>query len=219
MYETHEFISLSTSAAHTNMMYLLSCNEQLFYLLPTACPNECISSDVTAEHEMINSLKQCKEDAGNQMWLVRSDGSYIMIESHDEPGKCIAVDYEHGDDQEMMVNTCYNGELMLKDCESEYGAEWYFTGGQLVNTLCWSSGLSSMMTVFLEEENDVDMQACLKDVAVWGANDEAILKADTFMFVDRLPMAPMHMTVEEINDKVELRAALPSMTDPVEGNA
>lgn len=145
----------------------------------------------------------CKEDEETQMWLVRSDGSYIQIESYDEPDMCIAVDYEHGDDEEMLAKTCYNGELFLKDCSSDYGTEWYFTGGQLVNTMCWGAGLSSMMTVFLEEKNNVDVQECTKDLAVWGANDEAVLKADTFMFVNRLPESPFHMTAEKVNDELD----------------
>lgn len=184
-------------------------HEELFYLLPTACPNECISSHVTSDHEMIDSIKKCKEDEETQMWLVKSDGSYIMIESYDEPGMCIAVDYEHGDDNEMLAKTCYNGELFLKDCDSEYGTEWYFTGGQLVNSLCWGTGLSSFMTVFLDDDEKMNTQECLKDVAVWGGNDEAVLKADTFMFVNRLPMAPVHMSHEEVNEELDKKDEKP----------
>mmetsp|Transcript_23181 Transcript_23181/g.48906 ORF Transcript_23181/g.48906 Transcript_23181/m.48906 type:complete len:203 (-) Transcript_23181:198-806(-) len=162
----------------------------MFYLLPVACPHECITAHATGDsHELIDSLKQCEEDEEAHMWQVRSDGSYIMIESYSDRGKCIAVDYEQGDGESMLAKTCNDGELVLTECDADYGTEWYFTGGQLVNSLCYGAGLPSMMTVFLENGNDT-VKKCKKDVAVWAANDEAILKADTFMFVNRLPEAP-----------------------------
>ena len=127
------------------------------------------------------------------MWLVRSDGSYITIESYYEHGMCIGVDYKHGDSEAELAKKCYNGELVLTDCHSDYGTEWYFTGGQLVNSLCWGAGFSSTMTVFLEDDKNKVVKECKKDVAIWGANDEAVLKADTFMFVNRLPKAPFRI--------------------------
>merc|ERR1719203_1935275 len=121
--------------------------------------------------------------------MVRSDGSYVMVESRARPGMCIGVDHEAGDDRAMLAKTCYNGELVLRDCrppgdDDDGGGEAagpasaverYFTGGQLVSSLCWGAGLSSMMTVFLDDEGD---------------NEDAVIKADTFMFVSRLPIAP-----------------------------
>lgn len=136
---------------------------------------------------MTDSVEDCNELDTTQMWLVRSDSSYVMIESYDCPGMCIAVDYEMGDDDKMIEETCFNGELMLKDCNSDYGTEWYFTGGQLINSFCWGMGTSSVMTIFMN--NGV----CESSVAVFGLNEEAIMKADTFMFVNRLPSSP-HFT-------------------------
>ncbi len=136
---------------------------------------------------MTDSLEDCYELDTTQMWLVRSDSSYVMIESYDCPGMCIAVDYEIGDDDKMIDETCYNGELMLKDCNSEYGTEWYFTGGQLINSFCWGMGTSSVMTIFMNDG------VCKSSVVVFGLDEEAIMKADTFMFVNRLPHSP-HFT-------------------------
>ena len=151
---------------------------------------------------MVDALKECSDHAENQMWLVRSDGSYVMIESYDEPGKCIAVDFENGDDEKMVAKTCYNGELVLKDCyHADYGAEWYFTGGQLINGFCWGAGLASMMTVFIEDKKNQLIKECKKDVAVWGPIDEAVLKADTFMFVNRLPDAPFF--IRDVDDVLD----------------
>ena len=158
---------------------------------------------------MIDSLVQCDVRADEQLWMVRSDGSYIMIESYDDPGMCIAVDYESGDDKAMAAATCFNGELMLKPCrDTKYGTEWYFTGGQLVNTFCWGVGLSSYMTIFVDEKEGKLIKECKKDVAVWGAVDEAILKADTFMFVNHLPETPFFLDVDEVLDGKE-----PKMTE------
>ncbi|KAL9178993.1 hypothetical protein ACHAXT_011966 [Thalassiosira profunda] len=204
-------------------------HEELFYMLPTACPNHCVSSDVDSTHEMTDVLKTCADGADSQMWRVKSDGSYVMVESYDHPGMCIAVDYEKGDDEAMLAQTCFNGELFLKECydgssshdgwgkpgwggdddddgwhgpgrHPTLGTEWYFTGGQLVNSMCWGAGLSSMMTIFLEDKNNVDLQECTNDLAVWGANDEAVLKADTFMFVNHLPEAPFTNVIEDVLD-------------------
>ena len=144
------------------------------------------------------------------MWRVISDGSYIMIESYNNPGMCISVDYEPFDDETMVANTCNDGVLMLRDCNSVYGAEWYFTGGQLINSFCWAAGLSSMMTVNIE---DADSYTCEKDVAVYGRIDEAVLKADTFMFVNRLPAAPLFIyDVEYALDQSPSRDSLDKPT-------
>ena len=166
---------------------------------------------MSKENEMTDSLDDCYALDTTQMWLVRSDSSYVMIESYDCPGMCISVDYEIGDDDKMIDETCYNGELMLKDCNSEYGTEWYFTGGQLINSFCWGMGTSSVMTIFMN--NGV----CESSVAVFGLDEEAIMKADTFMFVNRLPHSPhftqnvedcdddevAHMEDDEYDDKVQ----------------
>ncbi len=172
---------------------------QVFFLLPAACPNKCISSHVSTYDEMIDNIKVCQVDEPSQMWRVISDGSYIMIESYNNPGMCISVDYEANDDEAMVAETCLDGVLMLKDCNSVYGVEWYFTGGQLINSFCWAAGLSSMMTVNLEGK---DSYTCQKDVAVYGAIEEPLLKADTFMFVNRLPEAPFYISdVEDALDQ------------------
>jgi hypothetical protein len=134
---------------------------------------------------MTDSLDDCYEIDTTQMWLVRSDSSYVMIESYDCPGMCIAVDYEIGDSDQMIDETCYNGELMLKDCNSAFGTEWYFTGGQLINSFCWGMGTSSTMTIFMKDG------VCESSVAVFGLDEEAIMKADTFLFVNRLPHSPI----------------------------
>ena len=90
---------------------------------------------------------------------------------------------------------CEDGLLMLRDCDSVYGTVWYFTGGQLMNSFCWAAGLSSMMTIDID---DPMTYTCKKDVAVYGRTDEALLKADTFMFVNRLPRSPFYISdVEE----------------------
>ena len=65
---------------------------------------------------MTDVVKTCAHGADSMMWRVKSDGSYVMIESYDHPGMCIAVDYEKGDDEVMLAQTCYNGELFLKEC-------------------------------------------------------------------------------------------------------
>eukprot|EP00578_Thalassiosira_sp_NH16_P006384 CAMPEP_0181122358 /NCGR_PEP_ID=MMETSP1071-20121207/25267_1 /TAXON_ID=35127 /ORGANISM="Thalassiosira sp., Strain NH16" /LENGTH=357 /DNA_ID=CAMNT_0023207315 /DNA_START=93 /DNA_END=1166 /DNA_ORIENTATION=- len=182
-------------------------HKELFYLLPAACPDECISSLVTSSDEMIQSLIRCDSKDDAQLWLVRSDGSYIMIESYDDPGMCIAVDYEQGDDKKMAASTCFNGELVLKPCKAEYGTEWYFTGGQLINTFCWGVGLSSLMTIFINDKKGKLIKECEKDVAVWGAVDEAVLKADTFMFVNHLPNAPFSIDVDEVLDGKEPKSS------------
>jgi hypothetical protein len=139
---------------------------------------------------MSDAVEICQDDELTQMWLVRSDGTYVMIESYDNPGMCISVDYEDGDNEGMVAETCLDGILMLRDCHSVYGTEWYFTGGQLINSFCWAAGLSSMMTVNIK---DGDNYECEKDVGVFGRINEPVLKADSFMFVNRLPRAPFHV--------------------------
>ncbi|KAL7550967.1 hypothetical protein ACHAWF_014169 [Thalassiosira exigua] len=166
----------------------------------------CISSHTNGQDELVDSLKRCRENDEYQMWKVISDGSYVMIQSYDDPDLCIAVDYEDKDDKEMLAKTCLNGEVMLKDCHSEYGTEWYFSGGQLVNAMCWGFGLSSALTVFVDDSNKQDeLQECFKDVYVWGLNEEALLRADTFMFVNWLPNAPAYLDVDEVNDAIGRR--------------
>ncbi len=168
------------------------------------CPHECITSHVMGNtFEFIDAINQCKEHDESHMWLVRSDGSYIQIESYYDRGTCISVDYERGDGESMLARTCHKGKLVLKDCSSEYGTEWYFTEGQLINSLCWGAGLSSVMAVFLEDRDDTNsvVRECKKDVTVWGANLEALLKMDTYMFLNRVPEALFH--IEDVEDALD----------------
>jgi len=148
-----------------------------------------------------DSLKECREYEETQLWRIISDRSFIMIESFDNPGKCIGVDYDKGDSELNVAKMCFNGELVLRDCyDADYGAEWYFTGGQLVNSFCWSAGLSSVMTVLFEDKKQL-IKECQKDLTVYGAVGEALLKADTFMFVNRLPTSPIDIPdVDDILD-------------------
>ena len=166
-------------------------NDELFYLLPAACPNNCISSYTNEYDEMKDSVKICEHAEPSQQWLVRSDGSYIMIESYDYPGMCISFDYQSGDNDVTVSQLCEDGVLVLRDCNSVYGTEWYFTGGNLISSLCWAAGLPSMMTVAVA---DATKYECSTDVSIFGKMGEAVLKADTFMFVNRLPMAPFFIT-------------------------
>ncbi len=69
------------------------------------------------------------------MWLVQSDSSYIQIKSYYNHGMCISVDYKRGNREVILAKTCYNSKLVLKDYHTEYITEWYFTGGQLINSL------------------------------------------------------------------------------------
>ena len=182
-----------------------SSNDELFYLLPAACPNNCISSYTNEYNEMKNAVKICEHDEPSQQWLVRSDGSYIMIESYDYPGMCISFDYVSGDNDVTVSQLCEDGVLVLRDCNSIYGTEWYFTGGNLISSLCWAAGLPSMMTVAVADPTRYE---CSKDVSIFGKMGEAVLKADTFMFVNRLPMSPFIIT--------NVSAALEGKTESVE---
>ena len=165
--------------------------EEAFYILPTACPGQCISSDVNEEYEFSEVIKTCKHDE-SQKWNVLSDGSYVMIESYDRPHWCMAVDYKDGDKDEAFEKTCM-GEyyLALKECGS-YGTQWYFTGGQLISSMCWAGGLSSYMSVYLDDD-----KKCQDYVSVWGETPkEALMRADTFMFVSHLPESPVEVDVD-----------------------
>jgi hypothetical protein len=154
---------------------------------------------------MKDAVKICEHDEPSQQWLVRSDGSYIMIESYDYPGMCISFDYVSGDNDVTVSQLCEDGVLVLRDCNSIYGTEWYFTGGNLISSLCWAAGLPSMMTVAV---TDATRYECSNDVSIFGKMGEAVLKADTFMFVNRLPMSPFFIT--------NVSAALEGKTQAVE---
>ncbi|KAL7460510.1 hypothetical protein ACHAXS_000954 [Conticribra weissflogii] len=88
-----------------------------------------------------------------------------------------------GDSEEMLRQTCRNGLVRLEDCNSAFGSQWYFTGGQMISSLCWSAGVSTYLTVFID-----GMNRCDSMLSVWGNPQDAIVRADTFMFVDRLPV-------------------------------
>ena len=77
---------------------------------------------------------------------------------------------------------------MLKDCRYDHGTEWYFTGGQLINSLCWGSGISTYMAVNIDSD-----QECDSDLQVWGDAADDVMRGDTFMFVTRLPDAPFYI--------------------------
>jgi len=165
--------------------------EEAFYILPTSCPGKCITSDVDEDYTFKDAVEPCKHDE-SQKWNVLSDGSYVMVESYDRPHWCISVDYQDGDKDETFVDTCM-GEyyLALKECGS-YGTQWYFTGGQLISSMCWAGGLSSYMAVFLDDD-----KKCLDNVSVYGKSpNDAIMRADTFMFVSHLPDSPVEADVD-----------------------
>ncbi|EJK70173.1 hypothetical protein THAOC_08491 [Thalassiosira oceanica] len=72
-------------------------NDDLFYMLPSGCGNMCASSRTNGDKELEDSIEICQSGAVDQRWMVRSDDSYVMIESYAHPGKCIATDYTEGD--------------------------------------------------------------------------------------------------------------------------
>ncbi|KAL7485873.1 hypothetical protein ACHAW6_011473 [Cyclotella cf. meneghiniana] len=162
-------------------------DQDMFHLLPVACPGYCVSSYTNRNFEMVNSLSRCSGSSDmSQWWKVHSDGSYVMVESY-ETGLCISVDFVFGDTPAMLTEACNNGIVTLRACSADYGTQWYFTGGQLVNSLCWGAGISSALTVFPDPDRDGD---CDGAVSVYGSPYDPILRADTFMFVNRLPQAP-----------------------------
>lgn len=167
-------------------MALLYFN-QVFFLLPSSCTNQCVSSRVNRFSEMANSLVQCNNRDLTQRWTIRSIGSYVKVESFRNRGKCIGIDYEKGDSRKMLREACENGILMMKDCDTEYGTEWYFTGGQLVSSVCWSSGVSTYMTAKFEGRKK---EECEPALSVWGGEGDVLLRADTFMFTSSLPLSP-----------------------------
>ncbi len=165
--------------------------EEAFYILPTSCPGKCISSDVDEEYAFKDVLETCKHDE-SQKWNVLSDGSYVMVESYDHPHWCISVNYQDGDKDKMFEDTCM-GEyyLALKECGS-YGTQWYFTGGQLISSMCWAGGLSSYMAVYLDDDKQ-----CEDNLSVYGKSpNDAVMRADTFMFVSHLPESPIEVDVD-----------------------
>jgi len=164
-------------------------DDKAFYILPSSCPGQCITSDVNGDYEMETVLKTCRHDK-DYKWNVLSDGSYVMIESYDRPHWCIAVDYKDGDDDKFFEDACKGDYfLALKEC-GEYGTQWYFTGGQMVSSMCWAGGLSSFMAVSL----DKGKEKCEDSLTVEGETiSDAIFRADTFMFVSHLPKAPFEL--------------------------
>ena len=163
--------------------------DEAFYILPSSCPGDCVSSNVNDDYEFKDAVESCEQDK-SQKWKVLSDGSYIMVESSDNPHWCISVNYQDGDDDKTFEEACMNSYLALKECGS-YGTQWYFTGGQLISSMCWAGGLSSFMYVSL------DNKKCDSNLSVYGeAPNDAIMRADTFMFVSHLPKTPLKVDVD-----------------------
>mmetsp|Transcript_9154 Transcript_9154/g.13151 ORF Transcript_9154/g.13151 Transcript_9154/m.13151 type:complete len:293 (+) Transcript_9154:109-987(+) len=162
--------------------------EEAFCILPTSCAGKCISSDVDEDYAFKDALETCDHDE-SQKWNVLSDGSYVMVESYDKPHWCISVNYQDGDEDETFEETC-KGEyyLALKECGA-YGTQWYFTGGQLISSMCWAGGLSSYMSVYLDDDKE-----CEDNLSVYGKSpNDAVMRADTFMFVSHLPESPIEV--------------------------
>ena len=180
---------------------------QMFRMLPAACPGHCVSSYTNKNFEMTNSLARCSGPLDDtQWWRVHSDGSYVMLESYDT-GLCISVDFEHGDTPGMLLQACNNGIMTLRECGGDHGTQWYFTGGQLVSSLCWAAGISSAMTVYPDPDNE---GKCDGAISVYGTKNDAILRSDTFMFVNRLPESPLDV------DDIIMPTLSPSLS-PTEG--
>ncbi len=49
------------------------------------------------------------------------------------------------------------------------------------------------MTVFLEGRDNKEVKECKKNVAMWRSNNKALLKADMFMFMNRILEDPFHI--------------------------
>lgn len=167
----------------------------MFRMLPAACPGYCVSSYTNKNFEMTNSLTRCSGPLDDsQWWKVHSDGSYVMLESYDT-GLCVSVDFEYGDTPNMLSKACNNGIVTLRECGADHGTQWYFTGGQLINSLCWGTGISSALTVYPDPDKD---GKCDGAISVYGTVNDAILRSDTFMFVNRIPEAPFEVEVDDL---------------------
>lgn len=161
--------------------------QQMFRMLPLACPGHCVSSYTNQNFEMTNSLARCSGPLDEaQWWKVHSDGSYVLLESYNT-GLCVSVDFEYGDTPDILRKACSNGIVTLRVCGEDHGTQWYFTGGQLINSLCWGAGISSALTVFPDPDKK---GKCDGAISVYGSTDGPILRSDTFMFVNRVPEAP-----------------------------
>ncbi len=139
---------------------------------------------------MANSMVPCNNRDLTQRWSIQTIGSYIKIESFRNRGKCIAIDFETGDSRMMVREACESGILMMKDCDTEYGSEWYFTGGQLISSVCWGFGVSTYMTAKFEGRKKNECEPAL---SVWGGEGDVLLRADTFMFTNNLPRSPFQI--------------------------
>jgi hypothetical protein len=186
---------------------------QLFRMLPVACPGYCVSSYTNRNFEMVNALSRCSGATDrSQWWKVHSDGSYVMLQSFDT-GLCVSVDFEYGDRPFMLARACGKGIVTLRDCGVDSGTQWYFTGGQLVNSLCWAAGVASTLTVYPDPDKE---GMCDGAVSVYGTSNDAILRADTFMFVNRLPVAPFEVRPESLLDDDALEPTLAPSLSPTE---
>ena len=122
-------------------------------MAPFHCTNMCIDADGAdfRTGALNKAVKSCTThemhgQSQTQRWIVHEENNLIKVESYAYRGQCISVNYSPGERANGVHDRCHDGILALLPCDDP-ASRWYLTGGELLSFFCWSSGVSSKMSV------------------------------------------------------------------------
>lgn len=121
---------------------------QGIFIAPSFCSTKCLSGKYHPDsHLLVDAIQECDAGDSYQKWIGHQTGMLYKFESDAAAarGYCLGVVPQGEDDS--VASMCTSGAMLgLVSCKHE-ASNFYFTGSQLIPTICWIGGHPSLMAV------------------------------------------------------------------------
>ena len=166
-----------------------------FFVASASCAGDCISGNYSPDsHFLMNAIEPCDANSLRQQWDFLQRGTFTMMKSvsasadstHDWCVGVVPQGDGHWDGAEAMCNS--GAKLGLVHC-GDAASLWYPTADQLVSSLCWSLGFTSLLTAEGCNELSLSMTTATDGATASITRDETFMVVDK-EFIESFPPAP-----------------------------
>jgi hypothetical protein len=157
------------------------------FVASASCAGDCISAiygrtneiqPISAIYGRTNEIQPCDANSLHQQWDLLQQGTFTMVKSVGASADstddwCVGLVPQRDGDM------CSDGaNVGLVPC-GDPASHWYPTGGQILSALCWSHGVTSLLTA----EGCLELSLRTTTARFW--HPVPITRAETFMAVDK----------------------------------